>query len=304
MCDGCGPPGPPRLSRRALLAGTAAAAGATVLARLPAARAAAGTPTVDLGGVAVVPRSAWGADLPPAGPLAPEPEVRFLLVHHSVDPGNAYAEGDVAGILRGFVRFHTSSKGWPDVAYNFLVDRFGRVWEGRTGSLAGAVAGDATGGNQGFDQLCCFVGDHQAADPTPAAWAAMGRLLGALARRHRIPLAAGATATFVSRGSNLHPAGTTVTTPTIAGHRTMSRTACPGDRVVARLADLRLLAAGTAGAPAPTTAPPPTTAAPTTTMAPAATTTTTTTAPPTTTTTTDNGCRSRGQGNVCRPGGG
>lgn len=214
--------------------------------------------TTDLGGVAVVPRSEWGGDLAPAGPLPPEPDVRYLLVHHSVDPGNGYALDEVAGILRGFVRFHTSpEKGWPDLAYNFLVDRFGRVWEGRTGSLAGPVAGDATGGNQGFDQLCCFIGDHQTAEPTPDAFAAMSRLLHALAARSGISLADGATATFTSRGSNRHPAGTLVTTPTVAGHRDMSRTQCPGDRVAARLPELRMLAASGSGHASPPTVPAP-----------------------------------------------
>ncbi len=54
---------------------------------------------------------------------------------------------------------HTGpDKGWPDIAYNFMVDRFGQIFEARAGSLAGPVAGSATGGNQGFSQLCCFLG--------------------------------------------------------------------------------------------------------------------------------------------------
>jgi hypothetical protein len=279
------PGGPgPRLRRRTLLAGTAAAA-LVMGRRLPA---AAGAPVeaVDLGGVEVLPRAAWAGALTPAGPILPEPDVRYLLVHHSVDPGNDYASDDVAGVLRGFFRFHTSAdKGWPDLAYNFLVDRFGRGWEGRAGSLAGPVAGDATGGNQGFDQLCCFVGNHQQEEPSPEAFSAMGRLLGALASRYGIPLGPDATAGFTSRGSNRHPPGTTVTTPTIAGHRDMSLTQCPGDRVAARLPELRLLAAASAApAPPPTAVPgpaePATTAAPVETTAPPTTPTTTTTTAP------------------------
>ena len=235
------------LSRRSLLGGMAAGAGGIVLARAGIRPASAATAMIDLGGVAVVPRHEWGGYLAPAGPIPAEPDVRYLLVHHSVDPGNDYTEGDVVGVLRGFVRNHTSpDKGWPDLAYNFLVDRFGRVWEGRTGSLAGPVAGDATGGNQGFDQLCCFIGNHQAAQPSAAAFDAMARLLRALAARYDMSLADGATATFTSRGSNRHPAGAVVTTPTVAGHRDMSRTQCPGDLVAARLGELRVLAAGAA----------------------------------------------------------
>ncbi|MGI8684219.1 MAG: N-acetylmuramoyl-L-alanine amidase [Acidimicrobiales bacterium] len=274
MCGGEASPGPAGLSRRRVLAGMAAAAGGVLLTRAGVRPAAAAT--VDLGGVAVIPRSEWGGDLAPAGPIPAEPDARYLLVHHSVDPGNDYAASDVAGILRSFVRFHTSpDKGWPDVAYNFLVDRFGRVWEGRTGSLAGPVAGDATGGNQGFDQLCCFIGNHQAAEPTPEAFDAMVRLLRALAARSGIVLGDGATATFTSRGSNRHPTGTVVTTATIAGHRDMSRTQCPGDRVAARLPELRLLAAGGAATSPVTTVPRTTTPPPamsTTAPAPATTT--------------------------------
>ena len=256
MCDGERRPGPIILSRRGLLAGTVAATGMVLLHRGRPAQAAPPFATVDLDGVAVVPRAEWGGDLAPVGPVPAEPDVRYLLVHHSVDPGNEYGEADVAGILRGFVRFHTAAaKGWPDLAYNFLVDRFGRVWEGRTGSIAGPVAGDATGGNQGYDQLCCFIGDHQAGDPSPEAFSAMARLLAALARRSGVALGEGATATFTSRGSNRHPAGTTVTTATVAGHREMSRTRCPGDRVFARLPELRRLAAAS-GSPAVVTVPP------------------------------------------------
>ena len=294
MCGSDGADGGGRsvVTRRALLAGTAALAGAALVPgrRSPAA-ARAGVQPVDLGGVAVLPRGAWAGGLAPVGPLAAEPDVRYLLVHHSVDPGNDYGEGDVPGILRQFFRFHTSAaKGWPDLAYNFLVDRFGRVWEGRAGSLAGPVAGDATGGNQGFDQLCCFVGNHQAGEPTADAFAAMGRLLGALARRHALSLAPDATATFTSRGSNRHPAGTPVTTATVAGHRDMSRTQCPGDKVFARLPELRLLAAGgtvpSPAAPAPaTTATPsgtPATTSPPPATPPSTAPTTTASTPPTT----------------------
>lgn len=252
------------LSRRTLLAGAAAAAGALLLGGRTD---PAGGSVVDLDGVAVRPRSEWAGGLGPVGPIPPEPEVRYLLVHHSAEPGNDYGEGEVAGILRGFYRFHTSAtKGWPDLAYNFMVDRFGRVWEGRAGSLAGPVAGDATGGNQGFDQLCCFVGNHQQEPPSTEALAAMGRLLGALSTRYGVPVGPDATTVFTSRGSNRHPAGAQVATPTITGHRDMSRTQCPGDAVMARLGDLRSLAAAAGGAPALTRVAPesasPTTAAP------------------------------------------
>lgn len=247
--------------RQVLLAGAVA----PLLPRLPR-----GVPAVALGPIDVLPRSAWGAGLPPKKPLSLEAagDVRFLLVHHTASTNN-YTEGEVPDLLRGFYGFHTSStKGWPDLAYNFMVDRFGRVWEGRTGSLDGPVKGDATGGSQGFALLSCFIGDHTREPPSAAALDAMGKLLGTLASRHGIDVRPGTKTTFVSRGSNLHPAGKSVTTPTIAGHRDMSKTSCPGDAcyrlVPTRLVPAAVAAAGAAATPRPATAPAPEpTAAPT-----------------------------------------
>lgn len=238
MCEQCAPAGG-WTRRQLLLAGPAIAGGAALAGLIggnaaPAgatvARARTVTVTSPSGlSLDVIPRSTWGANLPPKGTIQAESDVRFLLVHHTVS-SNDYAADQVAGIIGGFYNFHTGpDKGWPDVAYNFLVDRFGRIWEARAGSVAGAVQGDATGGNQGFDQKCCFIGDHTAQAPSSDAQSAMVRLLSWLADRHGIATEPGSITTFTSRGSNRHATGTAVTTATIEGHRSMSRTACPGD---------------------------------------------------------------------------
>lgn len=200
--------------------------------------------------LAIIERSVWATDREPTGPLPVEEpgDVRVLLVHHTVS-SNTYSEDAVPGMLRSFFDFHTGpDKAWPDLAYNFCVDRFGRVWETRAGSIGAPVIGSATGGNQGFTQLCCFIGDHSTEQPSEAARSSMATLLGCLAQTYDIDVTPGATASFVSRGSNRHPAGTTVTTPTITGHRTMSMTACPGDAAMALIeGDLTVRAAAVAG---------------------------------------------------------
>jgi hypothetical protein len=50
-----------------------------------------------------------------------------------------------------------------------------------------------------------------------------------LADRYAVDTRPGAKVSFTSRGSNRWPPGAEVTTGTIAGHRDMSLTACPGD---------------------------------------------------------------------------
>jgi hypothetical protein len=170
----------------------------------------------------------WAIDRPAKGPL-PSEDVRFLLVHHSASH-SGHTAAEMPAILRSFYDFHTSpEKGWNDIAYNFLIDTAGGIWEGRSGSLADAVAGDATGGNQGYSQLVCLIGDFNVSSPSPASLASLTALLAWLADKHAIATSPSSQVSFTSRGSNLWPAGANVTTSTITGHRTMSKTSCPGD---------------------------------------------------------------------------
>lgn len=216
------------------------------------------------------PRAEWAVERPPAGPLADE-EVRFLIVHHSASH-NGHSGAEAPEIIRSFYDFHTSGRGWNDIAYNFLIDSDGGIWEGRAGSLDGPVAGDATGGNQGYTQLVCVIGDYNSAEPTPSSLASLVSLLAWLADRYDISTDHESTVGFVSRGSNRHPVGSAVTTPTITGHRTMSRTSCPGDRldsyVVNRLMEDVETARIAGTQPTTTTIPITTTTTPTTTSGP------------------------------------
>lgn len=177
----------------------------------------------------IIPRLTWGPDLAAKGIIEPE-EVRFLIIHHTEEPGSDYEEEDVPRLLAGMYNFHTGGdKGWPDLAYNFLVDKFGNIYEGRTGSTDGPVQGSATGGNQGFTQLCCFIGDYSAEPPPQVAIDSMLHLLAWLADRYDVETRPGSSVEFTSRGSNRWAEGTSVVTPTICGHRDMSMTECPGD---------------------------------------------------------------------------
>ncbi len=178
----------------------------------------------------IYPRAAWGGDLLPKRPIATPEDVRFLLVHHTAS-SNKPPRGGTITTLRKTYAFQTGGgKGWPDVCYEFFVDRDGLVWEGRTGSLAAPVVADATGGSQGFAQLVCLIGNFTKVLPTAAAQTGLIRTLAWLADRYSIDTNPGATTTFVSRGSNRFKAGVTVTAKTIGGHRDMSKTACPGNK--------------------------------------------------------------------------
>ena len=187
-------------------------------------------------GLDIHPRDDWGADLPPKRPMGPE-DVRFLLVHHTA---SSNVVPDPRAVIRQTYAFQTGpDKGWPDVCYHFFVGPDGTVWEGRAGSLAGPVVADATGGNQGFGQLVCLIGNFVDQPPTLAAQDSLARLLLFLADRYDVDTDPNATVTFTSRGSNKYPAGAEITTSTMSGHRDTSATACPGDQAYALLPSWR-----------------------------------------------------------------
>ena len=218
------------LTRREAIIGAGLVAAAAMTTTSPRPAIAAPPPVEVMPGLFVNPRDAWGADLPPKFAIQPETP-QFLLVHHTASPNN-YGSGGARQVIRSAYSWHTSAaKGWADVCYEFFIDHDGVVWEGRAGALAGPVMADATGGSQGFAQLVCLVGDFTLADPTPAMIDSLVRVLAWLGTRYGIDTYPDATTSFISRGSNRHKAGAMVTTSTIAGHRDMSFTECPGDHV-------------------------------------------------------------------------
>ena len=187
----------------------------------------------------VNPRARWAGRRKAHGTLERE-QPKFLLVHHTAS-SNKYSKSGVPDQIRGAYEFHTGKeKGWPDVAYNFFVDRFGGVWEGRTGSIAGPIRGSATGGNQGYSQLCYMIGDFTVDAPSAEALRSLTKLLAALADRYQIETTPGSQVQFASLKSNRWPKGSQVTARTISGHREMSLTSCPGDRLFEKVkADLQ-----------------------------------------------------------------
>ncbi|MEP7204077.1 MAG: peptidoglycan recognition family protein [Ilumatobacteraceae bacterium] len=225
-----------------LAVGSAIAIGAGIAsaARVTAAPAPPSVPAVEvMPGLSIYPRDAWGANLPPVGPIERE-TAQFLMVHHTAS-SNAYSS--VAMLIQATYAFHTSSaKGWSDVCYEFFIGRDGDVWEGRAGALVGPVVADATGGSQGFAQLICLLGDFTSQSPTASAMTSLVNVLAWLSDRYFIDVGADVTTSFISRGSQRWPAGTPVTVNTIAGHRDMSYTACPGDALYPLLPEIRAAA--------------------------------------------------------------
>jgi flagellar hook assembly protein FlgD len=190
---------------------------------------------------AIVPRLSWGADesIRRAAPSL-APAVRFAVVHHTAGR-NDYSRSEAPAIVKAIQLYHVRGNGWNDIGYNFLVDRFGTVYEGRFGgSERNVIGAHAQGFNTGSVGVA-LLGTYGGTAPSAAAQEAIAQLLAwRLDLAHADPTAA---LTFVSGGSNRFPSGVPVLLRGVSGHRDTGFTECPGDLLYARLNALAAAAA-------------------------------------------------------------
>jgi len=182
---------------------------------------------------AIVPRSSWGADesIRRSDPDAAS-ALRLAIVHHTAG-ANDYTREQAPAIVRAIMTYHVKSNGWNDIGYNFLVDRFGTVYEGRYGGLDQNVVGaHAQGFNTGSVGVA-VLGTYEGEAISPAAEKALAELLAwRLDLAHVDPLS---TLNYISNGNPRFPAGLPVFLRAVSGHRDTGYTSCPGDTLYARL---------------------------------------------------------------------
>jgi uncharacterized protein with LGFP repeats len=194
----------------------------------------------------IVSRAGWGADerLRSYNPGCSTPDygttVKMGFVHHT-DNVNNYTAAQVPGILRSIYAYHVQSNHWCDIGYNFLVDRFGRIFEGRFGGTTLPVIGAHTGGFNTDTFGASMIGTFSAVAPPTAMVNAMADLYAwKLGSYYRNPLGKTVITAGVFDGSR-YPAGTRVSFNTISGHRDADFTECPGNQGYAMLPRLRSL---------------------------------------------------------------
>jgi flagellar hook assembly protein FlgD len=185
------------------------------------------------GSPAIVPRTDWQADekIVRAHPLY-APTLKLAVVHHTAGT-NAYTPAEAPAIVRGIELYHVKGNGWNDIGYNFLVDRYGTVYEGRGGGMTRNVIGaHALGFNTGTVGVS-LIGNFQNATPPPAMQAALVSLLAwRLDVAHLDPLS---TVAYTSGGNGKFRAGKVVTLRAISGHRDTGPSECPGNIAYALL---------------------------------------------------------------------
>jgi hypothetical protein len=222
---------PPAVRRRG-----AVASRATPRAAAAAAQAAPGSPPP------IITRAQWGGDKVTPRAAPEHGEVRMAFVHHTVT-ANEYGPEDSAGIVLSIAKYHRDSNGWNDIGYNFLVDKYGQIFEGRAGGIDQAIIGAQA---QGYNRLSTGVanlGTFSAAGQSEPALEALARLIGWKLSLHGAPVEGQLTVESAGGSTNRYPSGRQVTFERISGHRDGDQTECPGTALYAQLPELRRRAA-------------------------------------------------------------
>ncbi len=167
-------------------------------------------------------RSSWGAQ-PPRGAYVPHIPYRFAQHHTAGRRTSTFAE--TVAELQFIQDFHQNGRGWQDIGYHFLLDDAGRILQGVPEQFRGTHAGGNNTGNIGV----CMLGNYQEPGvlPTTAQLDSVTALYAWLAFQYRVNI------------------------DSLFSHRDYNSTACPGDNVYIRLADIRTGVRRTLGMGAP-----------------------------------------------------
>ena len=175
-------------------------------------------------------RAQWGANEKLREQTAPSyGTVKAGFIHHTVNANN-YTSAQVPALLRGIYAYHTQSRGWRDIGYNYLVDRFGRIWEGRYGGVTRAVVGAHTLGYNEVSFAMSAIGNFDIAQPPQQVLNAYAALFAWKLSLYNIR--ADAPSVWV-KNRYLHA---------INGHRDVGQTACPGRYLYAKIPSIRTAA--------------------------------------------------------------
>ena len=161
-----------------------------------------------------------------------------IIIHHTAVDYTAVLSGGIDAAkkeLQSIYKYHTLTKKWWDIGYNFVIDPFGNIYEWRAGG-PWVVWAHVSRNNTPTIGIS-LMGNFNIQKPTDAQLQALVALSTALAKKYTIdPM--GKVTYF--RKSDWPPYMTSVQGYAIAGHRDVSNsTACPGTNMIALLPTIR-----------------------------------------------------------------
>ncbi|MBU0705895.1 N-acetylmuramoyl-L-alanine amidase [Patescibacteria group bacterium] len=163
-------------------------------------------------------------------PLQYAKKLEKFVVHHTDSEirdlnGDSLTDTrDYQAIMRAIYYYHTISRGWGDIGYNYVIDPLGNIYEGRFGGdkVIGAHALCYNHGTLGI----AVIGDYQNNEVPEPALQALIWLIGKKGKEYGIDPQGAST----FRGKSLF---------NVIGHKDVRATSCPGEKLYALLPKIR-----------------------------------------------------------------
>ena len=200
----------------------------------------------------IITRAQWGANeaLRRAGPTY-SGTIKAAFLHHTVT-SNSYTPEESAQQVRNLYGWFVKGLRYSDLAYNVLVDRFGRLYEGRAGGMDQAVIGGHTAGFNSETFAVSAIGNFQSKDLPPEEMAAIDESVAQLmawklSMNHRDPNGSTVLVSDSGSGTSRYQPGEQANAFVIGGHRDIGQTACPGRYLEPQIPIIRSMVASKMG---------------------------------------------------------
>ncbi len=168
--------------------------------------------TMTMGQLQVIPRSSWAKASPIKSRIRKMGSVSRITVHHEGWTPVWFTDTtQTAARLDAIRRGHLSRLRAGDIGYHYIIDRAGRIWQGRDDDYQGAHVRSNNPNNIGI----MVLGNFEKQSPSSAQYATLRNLLIALKRQHKVP------------------------TSRVYTHKEITRTSCPGRVLQSHMVNLR-----------------------------------------------------------------
>ncbi|MFH2142275.1 MAG: N-acetylmuramoyl-L-alanine amidase [Bacteroidota bacterium] len=156
-----------------------------------------------------------------------------VVIHHGASP-DTYTDG--AAVVRSYWNYHVNTLGWSDIGYNYLIDKYGNLYQGRKNSSMQTqdVRGAHAGASNDYSIGVNFLGNADVTLPTTVQLAKLHALLGWWFDWRGFDPTSSASMVLQSGGTGV--------LPRICGHKdtNVGGTACPGTTLYGMLPQIRI----------------------------------------------------------------
>lgn len=159
-------------------------------------------------------------------PIEKVKQISRIVLHHTAESMDTTKSDE--DMLRGIYAYHTLTREWWDIAYNYIVGQRGKIYEGRAGGdyVVGAHALYNNMGTVGISVLWDYNRNHLNLDQITG----IERAISMVAGKYGITLSESKKWVITCDTSDCYPFQV-VTTKSLIGHRDVGRTDCPGSDI-------------------------------------------------------------------------